>query len=183
MRVLLFRSMCWFVAIMSLAWVLVGVARADTPYTKYYTDMGLGHQQTRETAMMNRLGETIGEVTQPSPKPRPPVGQGEKAINLYPVTALFSQNVVDQGNLVTWMTSPTCLIAGHNNRGWNWLDDIANGTAVNVKTGPCTGSYVVVGHRRQSVKGGPVPAWMSGYPLILQTCTSTGLGFSLLVKS
>lgn len=120
------------------------------------------------------------KVVQPVVRPAPPK---VKTVTLYPVTAIGSQKTIDQGKLVTWMTSPTCLLAGHNNRGWSFLDDIANGTIVIVKTGPCVGSYKVVGHRNQKVKGGPVPSWMVQYPLILQTCTSSGLGFSLLVRA
>jgi len=76
------------------------------------------------------------------------------------------------------MTSPTCLLAGHNTMGWSYLDDIPNGSIVNVKTGPCKGKYKVVAHRSQSRKGGPVPSWMSNYDLVLQTCKTVGMGFS-----
>lgn len=109
-----------------------------------------------------------------SPKPR--------VVTLYPVTAYFSQATVDRGKLVTWMTEPTCLLAGHDNMGWNWLDNIAVGTVIQVRAGPCYGDYVVYAHKWQSVKGGEIPGWMydPGLHLALQTCTgSTGTGFSL----
>ena len=103
-----------------------------------------------------------------------------KTYRLAPVTAYYSQATIDQGRLVTWMTSPTCLLAGHDNMGWAWLDNVPTGSIVVVTTGPCAGRYKVVGHRWQATKGGAVPSWMAGYDLILQTCTgSSGSGFSL----
>lgn len=126
------------------------------------------------------------EKAQPTPKVREPVPPAKtpKVIRLSPVTAIGSQKTIDQGKLVTWMTEPTCLIAGHNTRGWAWLDNVATGKTVVVKTGPCQGTYKVVGHRWQSVKGGPVPSWMASYGLILQTCTGrSGMGFSLLKRA
>ena len=103
-----------------------------------------------------------------------------KTYRLAPVTAYYSQATIDQGRLVTWMTSPTCLLAGHDNMGWAWLDNVPTGSIVVVTTGPCAGRYKVVGHRWQATKGGAVPSWMAGYDLVLQTCTgSSGSGFSL----
>lgn len=103
---------------------------------------------------------------------------GPKTYYLSPVTALGSQATIDRGKLVTWMTSPTCLLAGHNTMGWSWIDDVPTGSFVVVKTGPCKGRYKIVTHRSQSTKGGPVPAWMSGYDLVLQTCRTRGMGFA-----
>lgn len=123
--------------------------------------------------------------SQPSPTARRPVPAAAtpKVTTLRPVTAIGSQATIDQGKLVTWMTSPTCLIAGHDTRGWAWLDNVPTGRPVVVATGPCADTYKVVGHRWQSVKGGPVPSWMANYDLILQTCTGrSGMGFSLLQR-
>jgi hypothetical protein len=103
-----------------------------------------------------------------------------RTYTLSPVTALGSQKAVDRGNLVTWMTRPTCLLAGHDNMGWAWLDNVPNGSVVKVTRGPCAGKYRVVTHKWQARKGGPIPAWMSSYDLVLQTCTGkTGMGFSV----
>ncbi|WP_341718129.1 hypothetical protein QQG74_30875 [Micromonospora sp. FIMYZ51] len=78
------------------------------------------------------------------------------------------------------MTSPTCLLAGHDYAGWDWIDDLEKGTIVKVTTGPCAGRYRVTGHRWQARKGGPIPSWMSRTDLVLQTCTgASGTGFSL----
>lgn len=125
----------------------------------------------------------------PSPTgPRPALATTGKKVKkprvivLRPVTALGSQRTLDKGSLVTWMTSPVCLIAGHNTMGWAWLDDLRTGTVVKVRSGPCSGEYKVYSHRSQSRKGGPVPGWMSDLKLdlVLQTCKTRGMGFSLL---
>ncbi|BCJ59579.1 hypothetical protein Jiend_30010 [Micromonospora endophytica] len=81
---------------------------------------------------------------------------------------------------MTWMTRPTCLLAGHDYAGWDWIDDLAQGTIVHVTTGPCAGRYRVVDNRWHARKGGPVPSWMGRFDLVLQTCTgASGTGFSL----
>lgn len=119
-------------------------------------------------------------TTAKSPRPTTKPTATPRTIRLAPVTAIASQATIDRGKLVTWMTRPTCLLAGHDTMGWSWLDNIATGTIVKVTTGPCSGTYKVVGHKWQSVKGGPVPSWMSNYDLVLQTCTgSSGMGFSI----
>lgn len=101
-------------------------------------------------------------------------------VDLYPVTALGSQATIDQGKLVTWMTSPTCLLAGHDSMGWAFLNSVPTGTVVDVHTGPCAGSYKIVAHNWQSVKGGAIPGWMGSYALVLQSCTgAVGMGFSM----
>ncbi len=132
------------------------------------------------------VGEVVARVQQVAPRPaaNKPLVTDLKVITVSPVTAFYSQATVDRGKLVTWMTEPVCLLAGHNNRGWQWLDDVAVGRTVVVATGPCAGRYRVTGHRWQPVKGGPVPGWMSdpAIDLVLQTCTATGLGFSLAVR-
>jgi hypothetical protein len=122
------------------------------------------------------------EAARPPVRDLPETAVKPRTIRLAPVTALADQGVVDTGKLVTWMTSPVCLLAGHNTMGWAWMDDLATGTRVRVVAGPCAGLYEVYGHRSQSRKGGPVPAWMSApeLDLVLQTCKTRGMGFSLL---
>ena len=116
----------------------------------------------------------------PEPKPERETTPTSRTVRFSPVTAIGSQATVDKGKLVTWMTSPTCLLAGHDFMGWDWIDTIETDTVVKVTTGPCAGTYKIVGHKWQSQKGGPVPAWMSNYDLIFQTCTGkSGMGFSL----
>jgi hypothetical protein len=122
----------------------------------------------------------------PAPSTRPPslpvTAQKPRTIKLAPVTALGSQKTIDKGKLVTWMTSPVCLLAGHNTMGWAWMDDLRNGTVVKVTKGPCRGTYKVYARKSQARKGGPVPGWMSDsrLDLVLQTCKTRGMGFSLL---
>jgi hypothetical protein len=131
-----------------------------------------------------RAAVQVVQAPRPAPVPSHPLNAA--TITLSPVTALYSQAAVDRGRLVTWMTDPVCLLAGHDTRGWNWIDDIAIGRTVVVTSGPCAGRYRVAGHRWQSVKGGPIPAWMSdpSIDLVLQTCTgATGMGFSILVRT
>lgn len=114
---------------------------------------------------------------------RPAPAKTPRTYRLSPVTALGSQAAIDRGNLVTWMTSPACLLAGHDTMGWAWLDNIPTGSIAVVTRGPCAGRYKVVGHRWQSVKGGPIPSWVGRYDLVLQTCTGrTGTGFSVAVR-
>lgn len=122
------------------------------------------------------------ETARPPVRDLPETTARPRTIRLAPVTALGSQRTIDKGKLVTWMTSPVCLLAGHNTMGWAWMDDLATGTRVRVTTGPCAGLYVVYARKSQARKGGPVPAWMSDpkLDLVLQTCKTRGMGFSLL---
>lgn len=125
-------------------------------------------------------------------KPRPTtVKPAPQTLTLYPTMngsasdTETAQDMVDTGALVTWTTSPTCILAGHDNMGWAFLNSIPQGTKVVVRTGPCAGTYLVFGHKWQSVKGGAYPSWMSdpNLDLVLQSCTgSTGMGFSLARK-
>lgn len=105
-------------------------------------------------------------------------------MDLSPITAIGDQSAIDRGNLTTWMTSPTCLLAGHDTMGWAFLANIATGTIVHVLTGPCAGRYRVVTHVWQQVRGGAIPGWMSSYALVLQSCTgNVGTGFSAAVRA
>lgn len=104
-------------------------------------------------------------------------------LDLYPLTAIGDQHAIDQGHLVTWMTSPTCLLAGHDNMGWAFLAHVAIGERIVVHGGPCAGTYRAVAHNWQPTKGGAVPSWMGGYPLVLQSCTgAVGMGFTMATR-
>lgn len=127
----------------------------------------------------------VRKPTTKAAAPRPPA---PKTYYMSPTTwrtsDSFSQGLLDQGKLVTWTWYSPCLIAGHNNKGWAWLDDMPNGSYVVVKTGPCAGRYKVVGHASVPYQGSPTrPAWMSKYAAIFQTCRATGSGFSLAVRA
>ncbi|MFG1918724.1 hypothetical protein [Micromonospora sp. NPDC048898] len=124
----------------------------------------------RAPAAPPAVGAAGGVRSAPPPAP---------TTRLAPVTAIHSQAAIDRGALVTWTTSPTCLLAGHDTMGWAWLDDLPAGRVVRVVSGPCAGTYQVVGHRWQPRKGGTMPHWASRYDLVLQTCTGpSGTGFS-----
>lgn len=131
-------------------------------------------RQARPTPSPSAGGRSLPVTAKKKAKPR--------VVVLRPVTALGSQRTIDKGKLVTWMTSPVCLLAGHNTMGWYWMDDLKTGTIVKVKTGPCRGTYKVYARKTQARKGGPVPGWMSDpkLDLVLQTCKTRGMGFSLL---
>lgn len=143
----------------------------------------------RPTAVVGQREARRTPEPRPSTAPELPVTAKKKAkprvVVLRPVTALGSQRTIDKGKLVTWMTSPVCLLAGHNTMGWYWMDDLKTGTVVTVKTGPCRGTYKVYARKSQARKGGPVPGWMSDpkLDLVLQTCKTRGMGFSLLRRT
>jgi hypothetical protein len=155
-------------------------------------DPGTAQISERPTGLLSPAHEQIERVVRtievkpsPRPAPKPSAPSNTAGVVLRPVTAFFNQATVDRGRLVTWATSPTCILAGHDSMGWAWLDNVATGRTVTVATGPCAGHYVVYGHRHQRQKGGPIPGWMSdpGLDLVLQTCTgSSGMGFALARK-
>ena len=137
------------------------------------------------SAASGSVSAVIRAIPKPSAAPSPSGPSAKPGIVLRPVTAFFSQATVDRGKLVTWTTSPTCILAGHDSRGWSWIDDIATGRVVTVATGPCAGRYIVYAHRHQRQKGGPIPSWMAdpALDLVLQTCTGrSGMGFALARK-
>lgn len=139
-------------------------------------------EPVRGRAEVQERHEDRPETARPPVRDLPETAAKPRTIRLAPVTALGSQRAIDKGKLVTWMTFPVCLLAGHNTMGWAWMDDLKNGTRVRVTTGPCAGLYVVYARKSQARKGGPVPAWMSDsrLDLVLQTCKTRGMGFSLL---
>lgn len=122
----------------------------------------------------------VKPAPQPEPEPEP---QGPETVTLSPITAIYDQSAIDAGHLVTWnKIYPPCLLAGHDNMGWHWLDDLAVGTVVVVATGPCAATYEIVDHYwvppgTDTMTGDD---HLRGYDLALQTCvTSGGYGYSL----
>jgi hypothetical protein len=155
-----------------------GQSAAPVPSTSPSAEPAVGRAQ----AAQERAVRPAPTTARPPVADLPVTAAKPKTIRLSPVTALGSQKTIDKGKLVTWMTSPVCLLAGHNTMGWAWMDDLRNGTVVKVTTGPCRGTYKVYARKSQARKGGPVPAWMSDpkLDLVLQTCKTRGMGFSLL---
>ena len=134
---------------------------------------------------------TQQQQSKPAPKPEPkpttpPPPPKPDTVTLSPITAIYDQSAIDAGNLVTWnKIYPPCLLAGHDNMGWDWLDDLAVGTVVVVDTGPCAATYEIVDHYwvppgTEVMTGDD---HLRGYDLALQTCVSSGgYGFSLGVR-
>lgn len=114
------------------------------------------------------------------PAPRPEPG----TVTLWPTTYTSQdQGVVDTGALVTWFDGSgglPCMLAGHDNLGWYWIDDLAPGTHVTVGQGACAGEWVVV-ENRWDYKSEGAYGWMWDYSsyLLLQTCEAGGYGYSI----
>ena len=191
----------------TLAVLVVGCDDSDDSNVRYHPDsdtIRIAEQPAPEpTSTPEPVDQPANEVaifaqpveSSPTPEPEPeptrtqtqtrteapPPAPEPKTVTLSPVTAFFDQDVVDEDKLVTWTDSP-CNIVGHDYAGWAFLAHIPIGTTVEVTTGPCAGSYEVVGHRWQGEKGTPIPDWFSNYDLILQSCVPDGLGFSTAMR-
>src|SRR5690606_38397100 len=100
------------------------------------------------------------------------------AVSLCPTTGFEDQALVETGALVLWGTGPA-HVAGHDNMGWSWLDDIPTGTTTEITCGPATGTYKAVDHSGVSYQGGSAPGWFNNYDLVLQTCKGSGTGFTM----
>jgi hypothetical protein len=128
------------------------------------------------------------QAPEPTPEPEP---QPDASYDFCPTTAFSDQSVVDTGALVLWSLDPA-VIVGHNNLGWNFLDNLGDGATVEITCGPTAGLYRVDGHYWLPGKTHYTTELPVGYDLVLQTCTGSydppgdpstdvdGLGFSLL---
>ncbi|MEU8288815.1 hypothetical protein AB0C01_31210 [Micromonospora sp. NPDC048905] len=160
-----------------------GAAQAPPPHLTSASRGSAGAVPTTTVSPVPEMIEAAQwRIEQPAPSRGGPARRTSPhapVTRLAPVTAIHSQAKIDSGALVTWTTSPTCLLAGHDTMGWAWLNDLPAGRVVRVDSGPCAGTYQVVGHRWQPRKGGTMPDWVSRYDLVLQTCTGrSGTGFS-----
>ncbi|HEY5135114.1 MAG TPA: hypothetical protein VIJ41_04955 [Candidatus Nanopelagicales bacterium] len=129
----------------------------------------------------------VAEATaKPAPKPAPaqPVAA---AVSAKPITissyvdAPGSQAAIDKCHLVLWAHHPLWL-AGHNWCGFQWMAYVATGTTVRVTAGAAAGTYVVIGHVHLDRQGGAMPP-TTGADLVLQTCTGSGTGLTLLHRT
>lgn len=102
-------------------------------------------------------------------------------ITLYPIDGIHSQTAVDTGQLVTWSVSPL-ILAGHDTSGWHYIDDLLQGTIIVIATGPGQGTYTVTGNYDLQGKDHTADE-LPAADLILQTCTNTGLGFTLATRN
>lgn len=102
---------------------------------------------------------------------------------LTPTDFVGDQSTIDTGVLTTWwdgQDSLPCLLAGHDIDGWDWLDEVAPGTVVQVTQGPCAGDWIITENRWEPRSPSAYP-WMyelTGW-LLLQTCSRGGYGFSV----
>lgn len=152
------------------------VVPKDTSCPTYQEGCSVKPSQTTPKPLSSGIQGT------PAPAKAAPTKPARKEIHLRPRTGYGSQKAIDTGALVLWRKSPW-LLAGHNHMGWHWIDDIPNGTIVVVETTAAKGRYVVIGHRTHPVKGGPTPRWIYNLPsnyLLLQTCRTKGMAFSIL---
>lgn len=93
-----------------------------------------------------------------------------------------AQRCIDDGSLTLYHPAGVSTLAGHNYLGWDWMDDLPVGRKVVIGSGSLKGTYRVFGHgqSRRGSQGGRFPAVGLGASVALQTCTSTGTGFSFL---
>lgn len=141
---------------------------------------------TRKPAMKPKL------VAKPRPKPtrtakKPPV---ETVTRIGGYTFCGSavsaaQRCIDQGKLTLYYPAGVKTLAGHNYMGWAWMDDLPVGRKVIITSGGLAGTYRVYGHgwAKRGSQGGTFPAAGRGAAVALQTCTSSGTGFSFLRRA
>ena len=89
-----------------------------------------------------------------------------------------AQRCIDQGKLVRYKPAGVNTLAGHNYKGWYWIDDIPTGRIVKIQSGQLKGTYKVYGHAK--VYNGKFPKSGLGAAVALQTCEDSGIGFSFL---
>jgi len=96
-----------------------------------------------------------------------------------------AQRCIDQGKLTLYYPAGVKTLAGHNYMGWSWMDDLPVGRKVVIESGGLRGTYRVYGHgwAQRGSKGGKFPASGLGASVALQTCTSSGTGFSFLRRA
>lgn len=93
-----------------------------------------------------------------------------------------AQRCIDAGKLTLYYPAGVKTLAGHNYMGWSWMDDLPVGRKVVITSGVLSGTYRVYGHgwAKRGSQGGTFPSAGLGASVALQTCTSTGTGFSFL---
>ncbi len=89
-----------------------------------------------------------------------------------------AQRCIDQGKLTRYKPSGVNTLAGHNYKGWYWIDDIPTGRIVKIQSGQLKGTYKVYGHAKVYDKKFPKSGL--GAAVALQTCEGSGIGFSFL---
>lgn len=100
-------------------------------------------------------------------------------------TVASAQRCIDTGKLTLYYPAGVRTLAGHNYMGWSWMDDLPVGRKVVISSGALAGTYRVYGHgwAKRGSQGGTFPAAGRGASVALQTCTSSGTGFSFLRRA
>jgi len=112
-------------------------------------------------------------------KPKPPVPTSYIKGYSYCGSKLSqAQRCIDQGKLTLYYPSGVKTLAGHNYKGWYWIDDLPNGRIVKIQSGALKGTYKVYGHAKVYDKKFPKSGL--GAAVALQTCEDSGIGFSFL---
>jgi hypothetical protein len=93
-------------------------------------------------------------------------------------TVKAAQRCIDQGKLTLYYPSGVKTLAGHNYKGWYWIDDLPTGRIVKIQSGGLKGTYKVYGHAK--VYNKKFPKSGLGASVALQTCEGSGIGFSFL---
>lgn len=92
-----------------------------------------------------------------------------------------AQPCIDNGSLVLYYPAGVTTLAGHNYKGWYWMDDLPVGRKVVIASGKLAGTYRVYAHGYSSNK--MFPANGKGAAVALQTCEGKGIGFSFLRRA
>lgn len=125
-----------------------------------------------------------GETAAPTRAPVEPVTRISGYV--YCGSAVASaQRCIDNGSLTLYYPAGVRTLAGHNYMGWAWMDDLPVGRKVVIGSGALAGTYRVYGHgwAQRGSQGGTFPAAGRGASVALQTCTSSGTGFSFLRRA
>lgn len=115
-------------------------------------------------------------VTAKKPKPKPPIYI--RGYSYCGSKVSQAQRCIDQGKLTLYYPSGVKTLAGHNYKGWYWIDDIPTGRIVKIQSGGLKGTYKVYGHAK--VYNKKFPKSGLGASVALQTCEGSGIGFSFL---
>lgn len=120
-------------------------------------------------------------VTPPKPKPVALKITYIKGYSYCGSTAKQAQRCIDQGKLTLYYPSGVKTLAGHNYKGWYWIDDLPTGRIVKIQSGGLKGTYKVYGHAK--VYNKKFPKSGLGAAVALQTCEGSGIGFSFLKRA
>lgn len=152
----------------------------------------LGRITGPEPVRESKLKRTVVPVATPSPKrtakTAPKSGEAVTRISGYTYcgsAVASAQRCIDAGRLTLYYPAGVRTLAGHNYMGWAWMDDLPVGRKVVISSGSLAGTYQVYGHgwAKRGSQGGTFPAAGLGASVALQTCTSSGTGFSFLRRA